>query len=406
MRKQVHKGFTLLELIIVMALFSVVMYGVVQFLNPVSKFFVRSSKFETTTACVDNMRRAIEGNLKYADRVHAYSGDKTTISTNVDKFWKEYFQGRKLMDCRGMIYVMAFDNDCTNGLKSFQLGQNYSYSDSDGASGTHTMNELSDFSKYAHNNGKITLYTYRFDNDQCILADTQDWYVNQKMYGEYNYYFSLGSGTDFSVDDPTVFNPSDCTIAIDVREMERDGNTYKEHTYANDEERANQLKMASFSMKNVLDATKKYSSPMMDYKIIVNEDAGNDKYKVFTEEGSKGFAKLPYLVEGTKLKLTSKVENPGTDKEKTVWSSEITGTPVGHSRYHTLEVEGTDDFFYFVFTQAETIYDAGERVYETTAGLPTNDLAQDGSFVKPDNPAVDTEYDDTYLDDVKKAYLP
>ena len=67
------KGFTLLELIIVMAIFSIIMYSAVQLLAPVSKFFVRSSNFENTTACMDNMRRCIEGNLKYADRVRAYN---------------------------------------------------------------------------------------------------------------------------------------------------------------------------------------------------------------------------------------------------------------------------------------------------------------------------------------------
>ena len=111
MMKKVRKGFTLLELIIVMALFSIVMYGVLMFLLPVSKFFVRASNFETTTACVDNMKRAIEGNLKYADRVHAYSGYGTdTIDANVEKFWEEYFKDRMLMDCKGEIRVMVFDS--------------------------------------------------------------------------------------------------------------------------------------------------------------------------------------------------------------------------------------------------------------------------------------------------------
>ena len=72
--KKIIKGFTLIELVIVLALFSIVMFSVLQLLDPVSKFFVRSSNYETTTACIDNIKRAIEGNLKYADRVRVFSG--------------------------------------------------------------------------------------------------------------------------------------------------------------------------------------------------------------------------------------------------------------------------------------------------------------------------------------------
>ena len=51
--KQRLKGFTLVELVIVMALFSLIMFSVLQLLIPVSRFFVRSGNFESATACMD-----------------------------------------------------------------------------------------------------------------------------------------------------------------------------------------------------------------------------------------------------------------------------------------------------------------------------------------------------------------
>ena len=54
--KQKLKAFTLVELVIVMGMFTIIMFSVLQLLDPVSKFFVRSSNFEYTTACVDNIK--------------------------------------------------------------------------------------------------------------------------------------------------------------------------------------------------------------------------------------------------------------------------------------------------------------------------------------------------------------
>ena len=136
------KGFTLVELVIVMALFSLIMFSVLQLLTPVSKFFVRSANFETTTACLDNMKRAIEGNLKYADRVRCYVNfnpyeaphasiteadyePSADLMAHVQDFYDEFFGRRKsanaqdlagedglrqYIDCRGTIYVLVFDN--------------------------------------------------------------------------------------------------------------------------------------------------------------------------------------------------------------------------------------------------------------------------------------------------------
>jgi len=379
MKKLARKGFTLLEMIIVLALFSFIMFGVVQFLIPVSKFFVRTSNFETTTACVDNIKRAIEGNLKYADRVRVYAGyDESTIDTNVDAFWEEFFKDRELMDCKGDISVLIFDSTSTH-----QSG---------------TLGDLNDFNKNQWNSGKISLWTYHFDKTAHSAPVKTEWYVNQKMYGNYNYYYSLGTGTDgFTVGAPTVFNPSDCTISILNREIIRvpggSSDAFTEDTSV-DATNMRNITVASFSMKNVLDATKKYESPTMDYKLVLNP-AGDPDYKLSTD-GSH-IEHMKYVIES------------------------VGGAYVEHSRYKPMEVNpgaaNPNQYFYFIFTQAETVYDAGERVWGDKgagAALSIYPITDPGhSFVTPNNPEQDKIsvggvstpiYDKDYLEQVKNAY--
>jgi len=301
MKKRVHKGFTLLELIIVMALFSLVMYSVVQLMAPVSKFFVRSSNYESSTACADNMKRAIEGNLKYADRVRCYSDYAPCVSTphsadpndyvasaamieQVNVFWTDFFMNRQYIDYKGKIYVLAFDNTV--------------YESNLGAYGT-----LSSFTDAQLNSGQIIMFEFNFGKTEGLVtnaataggknyytyfssaskgtADGQytvrPWYVNQKMYGNYEYQFSLGDGS-FTLESGALFDPTNCTINIEAYELQRNGGN---GLILN---KAPHRSTASFAMKNVLDATTKYTQPLFDHKTLKNSTSGVPAYeKVITD---------------------------------------------------------------------------------------------------------------------------
>lgn len=69
------KGFTLVELIVVMAVFGLIMLGALQFLDPVNKMMRGASVQEANTAAVDNVKRYFEGTLRYANAVDVYSGE-------------------------------------------------------------------------------------------------------------------------------------------------------------------------------------------------------------------------------------------------------------------------------------------------------------------------------------------
>ena len=292
------KGFTLIEMIIVLLLFSIVMFSVVQLLNPVSKFFVRSSNFESTTACTDNMKRSIEGNLKYADRVRAYAYFKpydgsytdtpnvsATLQEHVKQFYTDFFAGRGAMDTAGYIYVLAFDNTAVEDLSGYEA--------------------LSDFSDAKLNSGKMIQYKFWFNNyddqfntdlsvvNSCVAASEKeylqhgttnpdlscmpgetigwlpssmkcgvtDWYVNQKLYGNYDYHFDLDALNSTS----TVFNPADFMISIRADEIAReDGVLVRKPNVGRIESR--------FAMANVLDPEVSYSQSSMDTKLIPTAD--------------------------------------------------------------------------------------------------------------------------------------
>ncbi|MBR5362885.1 MAG: prepilin-type N-terminal cleavage/methylation domain-containing protein [Oscillospiraceae bacterium] len=311
------KGFTLLELVIVMAIFSIIMYSAVQLLQPVSKFFVRSSNFENTTACMDNMRRCIEGNLKYADRVRAYNGFKpydysadfqsvTVTNDLIDKvksFYREFFEDRRFIDTGGTINVLVFDN--TEIVPDADLAG---------------LSKLSDYTSKQVNQGKLVLIQFPFDNyggtgvatDAASLAANMQtpilWSVNQKLYGNFDYRFSLDAVSDTIVSantDPLVttaagetttaplvitetdtngsvigsrlfadtsnsfFNPRDFNIQIACREIRRSGGGLVRQTPTS-------ANVASFSMKNVMNASDGYRTAALDYVTVLG-NSGDDE---------------------------------------------------------------------------------------------------------------------------------
>jgi len=382
--KRRQKGFTLVELIIVLALFSLIMFSVVQLLSPVSKFFVRSSNFEQTTACIDNMKRAIEGNLKYADRVRAYSdyvpytitrdgggneiiAPTTTLSDQVLQFYDEFFMGREFIDCAGDIYVLVFDNTVDPNSLDYDT--------------------LKEFTDAQANSGRIVRLVYHFDNpnatDHTIsgggLNSTpthiDNWYVNQKMYGNFNFQYVLGapagtdwfnevaldSGTSFedilnsslssdeSASRETVlFEPRNCCIQIRAYEVAK--NYEYEDTGASV---INQGKLimkpefqtytASFTMRNVLDASTNYRTALDDFPIFHGSRASG--YDVSESEHT--------YEQGAPVPRYRPVEENSTAGS---FSANIENSLIGSTG---TVVPG----FYFIYTLAETTQDNPDSSY-------------------------------------------
>jgi len=63
------KGFTLVELIVVLAIFSMIMAAVLSILQPVSDAYASTANYEHARASSDNVRTYVEDSLRYADRM-------------------------------------------------------------------------------------------------------------------------------------------------------------------------------------------------------------------------------------------------------------------------------------------------------------------------------------------------
>lgn len=327
MSKKKLQGFTLVELVIVMAIFSIVMYSVTNLIDPVSKFLVRSSNFESQTAWTDNFTRMAEGNLQYADRIRVYNhfypgdimksrntdgqlgGDVSLLSANlqnhIKEFYGTYFANRAYLGCRGQIHVLIFDNGADSDANLYHNPNNYS--------------NFTDFLKDYANTGKISRLTFEFDNydsgknnADAVLNNgyLESWVVNQKLYGHYNYSYELGNSTgadpldivtsteyttastvatttttvtDESGNPVTgttavtrgeavVFNPSDFLIRVEAHELFRDRSTSPAKLIVQPDLWRTQFACA---MRNVLDKTNQYAIGGFD-RILVSKDPDND----------------------------------------------------------------------------------------------------------------------------------
>ncbi|MBP5431760.1 type II secretion system protein [Ruminococcus sp.] len=75
MKKTFKKGFTLTELIVVMAVFSILMVGVMSVIEPVSNIFKRQSVAEKTYSYAHNIQTYLQTHLQYAESIVVATDD-------------------------------------------------------------------------------------------------------------------------------------------------------------------------------------------------------------------------------------------------------------------------------------------------------------------------------------------
>ena len=196
-----------------------------------------------------------------------------------------------------------------------------------------------------------------------VSSGITDWYVNQKLYGNYDYHFTLENlsnadtiyedieATDPATGDPildadghpviihqAVFNPADFAITISTKEIRRvDGNLMREETSSKI--------VSAFAMANVLDASVSYTKSRPDYKLIPsdNELTAPNNSVIYN----------PTKVDRYKpMTLNDEAMYDGT---RELW--------VNKTELESLLLGGGDtnaatqmDYFYFIFTLPETTY--------------------------------------------------
>lgn len=127
MKKKILKGFTLIELIVVMAIFSILMAGALALVDPVSRINKSASDFEKTSAYVDNIQDYLQDSLRYAENVWVYQGnyDNAFLLDEVKKFKDTYYKdtvytkdGVHTVYTKGNIRMMTILNQDVMGVDS------------------------------------------------------------------------------------------------------------------------------------------------------------------------------------------------------------------------------------------------------------------------------------------------
>jgi len=189
-KKVKFKGFTLVELIVVIAVFGLLMAAALSLLQPINGVFRSTATYAEGSAMVDNVSKYVEDNLRYSNRLWIF--DSVSVadeSTFVDDYTKK-MEGQFLLNNPDKasqpvpdekIYVMKIDNPEISkaDLEADTLAKTYLGS------------------------GRITLWTYDVATSSWIAANgsssgspvrNKESAVNPAFYNEYSYTTTLQEG--------------------------------------------------------------------------------------------------------------------------------------------------------------------------------------------------------------------
>ena len=241
------KGFTLVEMIVVVCLFMMMMACVFSILKPMQKVYKDTFEYTDGQAVGDIASRYIEDELRYANRLYLYdkmdlsSGETAFIDSEISKFRNDfYFNRPSEPDVKKInqkdpdeIYVLKISNP---------------KDDSDMSS-----------------RGKISRWTYEKGGN--IAAEYKEWAVNEGIYNDEarnaHYSFMFETGTWKESGGSITVSPSNFTMDMSIFRSKRDattlGDTYMKQTI-------------TFSLVNIAK-----SGSILQEKIDVIDTATSDK---------------------------------------------------------------------------------------------------------------------------------
>ncbi len=228
--KKSLKGFTLVELIIVMAIFGIIMVGTMSIINPVNKIIKKASLEEANAAAVDNMKRYFEGSLRYADCIDVFNGSMIDLDGNpvtseqqaVENFITYHYNNRTDPGTddplTGKVRVLKIDNaaggEVTEYEYEFEAGYTYykweEYTDSNGVKDVRKEQEF----VYDESGNKVkdpagndmtqdVLYS---EPCKVTLLSTDNSVINPVYYDKYNFYFIPGYNQQVNTSDTSLID--------------------------------------------------------------------------------------------------------------------------------------------------------------------------------------------------------
>ncbi|MBQ3138520.1 MAG: type II secretion system protein [Ruminococcus sp.] len=215
--KRKAKGFTLIELMIVLAIFGIILSLVMSFIDPVAKVMKTTSTRERTAAYVDNIGEYIDNSLHYAKFMRVYNGDfcDSTYMAPLDSdlMKAEMAAVQKMVDesldqavdssgnpIEGRARVLKLINSTPDRVKNTgcnEVGQIYE-SVYKFTVGDHVYKRVTD----AEGNETLELIEDKSTDSTISTVYTNQPVVNDEHLNEYCYYYVKGYYTLDAITDP------------------------------------------------------------------------------------------------------------------------------------------------------------------------------------------------------------
>lgn len=209
--KRIQKGFTLIELIIVLAIFGIILALVMSFVDPVAKIMNKASVRERTAAYVDNIGEYLDNSLHYAEFVRVYNGGFCDVNNEATQRTEE-------------IAVREIINSCLNGAVNDSAqpinGKVRILKLINSTSGSFVEGQIYE-SIYGFRAGDVTKLK---DDAGNVIGTREHQYtvasaiqqnkkiVNEEHLEDYSYYYNTGFFSLNNLDDPTKYvSPIDST---------------------------------------------------------------------------------------------------------------------------------------------------------------------------------------------------
>ncbi len=189
--KRKVKGFTLVELLVVMAIFGIIMFGALQLIPPIMKMMVQADVHEGGNAAVSSISGYLESELSTAEYLWAYDSLPSTTSRGVNEIELGSDGRERVRKFVEQFYEGVLKNGATTASPEYGSGK------------VHVL--LIDNTQ----NGKISEIVYEVRDFGIEITDTDliyessaEYAVNKAYYD--NYDFEIRCGTyDLSDFDPT-----------------------------------------------------------------------------------------------------------------------------------------------------------------------------------------------------------
>ena len=227
-KKRTRKGFTLIELIIVMAVFSILMVAVMSLVNPLNKIVKKATLQQANAAAVDNVKRYLEGSIRYADCIEVYVGDLTDFNGNdiiiPAGYDAETYAAKTFIDnhytnrtnpgtedpLTGKVRMLKIDNADNGKITEYEwdFKAGYTYVQFDGSGDRKKVQEtdLDGNPLFDVDSNPIMVDDYGTEDAVLTNKSVDKNVINPVYYKDYSFYFKPGYNEALTINDQDVIN--------------------------------------------------------------------------------------------------------------------------------------------------------------------------------------------------------